>query len=165
MQGSIQKEPNKSQFTNDRYLSKDKLLQKLKDFEVKKKKKSYQNISHLTHAIRNHIKEHGVCVDEETSNIVKEAMEKEMHPFAKDNSQFLLWMQQKLQSSLKNSKAMSWHHLFIRCCLSIYLKSPSSYKRLCTSPFLFLPCKNALLKYINFTVPGCRFNIDVSADL
>ena len=164
LRGRIQKESNKSQFTNDRYLSKDELLQKLKDLELEKKK-SYQKISGLTHAIRNNIKEHGICADEETYNIVKEAMEKEMCPFAKDSPQFLLWEQQKLQSSLKNSKAMSWHPLIIRWCLSIYLKSPSTYKHLRTSPFLFLPCKNTLLNYINFTDPGCGFNIDVISRL
>ena len=75
MQGRIQKEPNKSQFTNDRYLSKDELLQKLKNLE-REKKKNYQKISRLTRAIRNHVKEHGICADEETYNVVKEVMEK-----------------------------------------------------------------------------------------
>ena len=88
-----------------------------------------------------------------------------MCPFAKDSPQFLLWEQQKLQSSLKNSKAMSWHPLIIRWCLSIYLKSPSTYKHLRASPFLLLPCKNTLLNYINFTDPGCGFNIDVISRL
>ena len=37
MRGRIQTESNKSQFTNDRYLSKDELLQKLKDLELEKK--------------------------------------------------------------------------------------------------------------------------------
>ena len=139
-------------------------MQKLKNLELEKKK-SYQKISRLTHAIRNHIKRHGICADEETYNVVKEAMEKEMCLFAKDSPQFLLWEQQKLQSSLKNSKAMSWHPLIIRWCLSIYLKSPSTYKHLDASPFFFLPCKNTLLNYINFTDPGCGFNIDVISRL
>ena len=49
--------------------------------------------------------------------------------------------------------------------MSIYLKSPSAYKHLRTSTFLFLRCKNTLLNYINFTDPGCGFNIDVIARL
>ena len=56
---------------------------------------------------------------------------------------------------------MSWHPLIIRWCLSIYLKSPSTYKHLRTSPFLFLPPKNILLNDINFTDPKCGFSIDV----
>ena len=92
-------------------------------------------------------------------------MEKEMCPHAKDSPQFPLWEQQKLQSSLKNSKAVSWHPLIVRWCLSIYLKSTSTYKHLHTSPFLFLPCKNTLLNYINFADPGCGFNIDVISRL
>ena len=87
MRGRIQKESSKSQFTNDRYLSKDELLQNLKDLELEKKK-CYQKISRLRHAIRNNIKEHGICADEETYNIVKEAMEKEMCPFAKAHNFF-----------------------------------------------------------------------------
>ena len=75
MRGRIQKDPNKPQFTNDRYLSKDELLQKLKNLE-REKKKNYQKISRLTHGIRNHVKEYGICADEETYNVVKEVMEK-----------------------------------------------------------------------------------------
>ena len=160
MQGRTQKEPNKSQFTNDRYLSKDELSQKLKELELEKKK-CYHRISCLTHTISNNIKEHGICADEETYNIVNEAMEKEMCLFTKDSPQFLLWEQQKRHSNFKNTKDMSWHPLTIRWCLCIYLKSPCTYKHLCTSPFLFLPCKKTLFNNINFTDPGCRFNIDV----
>ena len=62
-----------------------------------------------------------------------------MCSFAKDSPQFILWEQQKLRSSLKNSKAMLWHPLIIRWNLNVYLKSPSTYKHVRTSPFLFLP--------------------------
>ena len=89
MRGRIRTVSNKSQFTNGRYLSKDELLQKFKDLELEKKK-CYQKISRLTHAIRNNIKEHEICADERTYNIVKEAMEKEMCPFANNSPQFLL---------------------------------------------------------------------------
>lgn len=48
----IQKESNKSQFTNERYLRKDELLQKIENNQLEKRK-SYQKISCLAHAIRN----------------------------------------------------------------------------------------------------------------
>ena len=60
---------------------------------------------------------------------------------------------------------MSWHALIIRWCLTIYLKLPSAFKHLRTLSFLFIPCKNSLLNYINFTDPGCGFNIDVISRL
>ena len=72
----------------------------------------------MTHAIRNHIKEYRICTDEETYHIIKEGLEKEMCLFAKDSPQFLLWKKQ-LQSSFKNSKAISWHPVIIILCLSI----------------------------------------------
>lgn len=56
---------------------------------------------------------------------------------------------------------MKWHPLIIRWCISIYLKSPGAYKHIRSSPFINLPCKNTLLKYINFSDPGCGFNIDI----
>ena len=86
----------------------------------------------------NNIKEHEICADEETYNIVNEAMEKEMCLFTKDSPQFLLWEQQNHHSNFKNTKDMSWHPLIIRWCLCIYLKSACTYKHLCRSPFLFL---------------------------
>ena len=60
---------------------------------------------------------------------------------------------------------MSWYALIIRWCLTIYLKLPSAFKHQRTLPFLFVPCKNSLLNYINFTDPGCGFNIDVISRL
>ena len=60
---------------------------------------------------------------------------------------------------------MLWHPLIIRWNLNVYLKSPSTYKHVRTSPFLFSPCKNILFSYINFTDPECGFNIDVISRL
>ena len=53
---------------------------------------------------------------------------------------------------------MRRHPVIIRWCLSIYLKSPGAYKHIKSMFFLNLPCKNTLLKYINFTNPQCGFN-------
>ncbi|XP_065647648.1 uncharacterized protein LOC136077071 [Hydra vulgaris] len=60
---------------------------------------------------------------------------------------------------------MRWHPLIIRWCISLYLKSPNAYRHICSTPFLNLPCKNTVQKYINFTDPGCGFNKDVMYNL
>ena len=60
---------------------------------------------------------------------------------------------------------MKWHPLIIRWCISLYLKSPSAYGHICSTPFLNLPCKNTVQKYINFTYPGCGFNKNVMYNL
>ena len=72
---------------------------------------------------------------------------------------------QNLKATKKDSRAMVWHPLIIRWCLSIYLKSPGTYKHIRNSPFMFLPSKNTLLKYINFTDPVCGFNEDIISRL
>ena len=49
------------------------------------------------------------------------------HPFDPDSPQSLLWQEQKKQALLQKdgrSRAMRWHRVMIRWCLSIYLKSP-----------------------------------------
>eukprot|EP00111_Clytia_hemisphaerica_P019846 TCONS_00058509-protein len=59
---------------------------------------------------------------------------------------------------------MRWHPLIIRWCIGIYLKSPGTYKGQ-LQQFLNLPSKNTLLKYINYTDPGCGFNPDTIANI
>ena len=96
-----------------------------------------------------------IYVETLQTNIIGETMERTDSPFESDSPQNLLWEQQNLQNSMSSKKR--WHPLIILWCLSIYLKSPGTCKNIRKSPFLFLPCKNTLLKYINFTEPGCVF--------
>ena len=94
-----------------------------------------------------------MIMEEETGSVIKETLEKERCPFDTTSPQYLLWEQQKIHSNLVDSRGMRWQPLIIRWALSIYLKSPSTYRHIRSSPFMFLPCKNTLLKYINFTNP------------
>ncbi|XP_065662264.1 uncharacterized protein LOC124811383 isoform X3 [Hydra vulgaris] len=111
--------------------------------------------------------EEGVVLEEEEHTIIEETYEKygEENPFTEDSPQALLWQQQKIQAGLKDRRSMRWHPLIIRWCISLYLKSPSAYRHICSTPFLNLPCKNTVQKYINFTDPGCGFNKDVMYNL
>ena len=105
-------------------------------------------------------------VDDDTNDLMKAVQnDHDVCPFETDSPQVLLWEQQKIQANTTDKRAMVWHPLIIRWCLSIYLKSPGTYKHIRNSPFMSLPCKNTLLKYINFTDPGCGFNPDIIARL
>nr|XP_047145626.1 uncharacterized protein LOC124818645 isoform X2 [Hydra vulgaris] len=44
--------------------------------------------------------------------------------FPKNSPKYLLWQEQLKNIGLKNKKSARWHPLFVRFCLSIYLKSP-----------------------------------------
>ena len=147
---------------NDRYLTFAEKEEKLRRLEKEKKALVAKNISFME-KVRKLVKGEGMKLDEETDNILRETINEKASscPFSPESPQFLLWEQQKLQCSLKDNRAMRWHPLIIRWCLSIYLKSPSTYKHIRSSPFMFLPCKDTLLKYVNFTDPGCGFNEDI----
>uniref|UniRef100_A0A7M6DPD0 Uncharacterized protein n=1 Tax=Clytia hemisphaerica TaxID=252671 RepID=A0A7M6DPD0_9CNID len=147
-------------FTPDSKLSHEDLLDKLKRLEIEKKSLS-ERLNRMTKKVSQLLKRDGTELDDETAVIINETLEKNDSPFDPDSPQHLLWEQQKTQSALRDGRGMRWHPLIIRWCLSIYLKSPGTYKNIRESPFLFLPCKNTLLKYINFTDPGCGFNIDI----
>ena len=151
---------------NDRYQSRTELIEKLKHLE-KEKRALVAKCVRLQEKVKKLIKLDGVAVDIETNDVLVETMTREVitNPFDIESPQYLLWEQQKLQATKKDSRAMVWHPLIIRWCLSIYLKSPGTYKHIRNSPFMFLPSKNTLLKYVNFTDPGCGFNVDIISRL
>ena len=56
-----------------------------------------------------------------TSDVI---VNKNQSGFPPDSPKHLLWEQQKKLCRLKKKTSMRWHHVMIRWCLSIYLKSP-----------------------------------------
>ena len=75
---------------------------------------------------------------------------------------WLLWQQQKEQMS-KSPRAMRWHPLIIRRCLSIYQTSQAAYKYIASkqNKFTVLPHINTPKKCISFTDPMSGFNSDI----
>ncbi|XP_065680434.1 uncharacterized protein LOC124806350 [Hydra vulgaris] len=152
---------NKKKYNNKKCNKKKQLLIKIKELQ-RNKKVVASRTSSLKKKVRDYFKKEGVSVDLQTNELLQEKIRSQSAtPFKKDSSQYFFWKQQVIQSSFKNSRAMIWHPLIIKWCLSIYLKSPGTYKHIRCSPFLFLPCKNTLLKYIYFTDPSCGFNVDI----
>lgn len=150
--------------TNDRYLSRSELLDKLKHYEIERKLLTAKT-KRMHEKIMQSINEEGMTLDGEEYCVVKETFElHDSNPFPEDTPQRLLWEQQKKQASLKDKRGMRWHPLIIRWCISLYLKSPGTYNGV-LKQFLNLPSKNTLLKYINFTNPGCGFNPDVIGNI
>ena len=151
---------------NDRYMSMEDLKAKVKFLEQERIRLTQKTLR-LQDRIRKDIKEKGIYVEESTSKLLKDIVSSEVHspPFEPDSPQFLLWDEQRKQASLKDPRSMRWHPLMIRWCLSIYLKSPGTYKFMRSTPFIQLPCIKTLSKYINFTDPGCGFNPDIISRL
>ena len=76
-----------------------------------------------------------------------------------DSPAAFLWEQQK--KAALSRKGMRWHPLMIRWCVSIYLKSPSTYRHLRDTGFMILPDRTTLNKYFNFTEGRSGFNPEI----
>ena len=126
----------------------------------KEKANILRNYKQMKNYVRKNIFEDGVNLDSTTQNICKSVIDNNENPFDENTPQHLLWTEQK-KFAKSDPIGMRWHPLIIRWSLSIYLKSPGTYKHIQAGPFMYLPSKNTLLKYINFTTPGCGFNPDI----
>ena len=151
-------------FKNDRYLNAEEALDKLSRLEKERKCILAQSVKWQAH-IKMMIQNEGVLLQNDICEVMSSVIEEKNCPFDPTSPQFLLWEQQKLQSKMQDKRGMRWHPVIIRWCLSIYLKSPGAYKHIKSMGFLNLPCKNTLLKYINFTNPQCGFNKDIISRL
>ena len=81
-----------------------------------------------------------------TSNVIISVVNKNESGFPPDSPKHLLWEQQKKLCRLKKKTSMRWHHVMIRWCLSIYLKSPG-YMDFLIPYFLVHMKKNLLSNY------------------
>ena len=146
--------------TNNKYLSKEQLQEKAATLykEVRSLRKS---VSHLENNIIKAIHTEGENVPVDLHKICSDTINSESCLFPPDSVQSLLWEQQKKQAALSNKHSMKWHPVMIRWCVSLYLKSPSTYEHLKTSGFLTLPHKSTILQYANFTEPTPGLNIEV----
>ena len=84
---------------------------------------------------------------------------KNANPFMK-----LFWEQQKLYAK-GNPRAIRYHPMIIRFCISLAAKSGSAYDELRSSGILTLPSRRTLRDYTNYIKPSVGFNPQVTAEL
>ena len=102
--------------TNYRYLSKEELVERLKNVQAKKKD-ALRRISVLNAKVEESVRENGVDCNDEQHTVIKEKITstpEDTFKFEEDSPQWLLWQQQKLSASKKDSRGMRWHPLIIR---------------------------------------------------
>ena len=64
-----------------------------------------------------------------------------------------------------NPRAIKYHPMIIRFCISLASKSPSAYEELRSSGILTLPSRRTLRDYTNFVKPSPGFNPQVTTEL
>ena len=104
-----------SSHVNYRYLSKEELVERLTNIQ-KKKKEVICKLTQANEKIKERINVQGVGVNDEQHGVLQDIITspESKFEFDEETPQWLLWQQQKLQASKKNSKGMRWHPLIIR---------------------------------------------------
>ena len=76
----------------------------------------------------------------------------------------LFWEQQK-EYAKGNPRAIRYHPMVIRFCISLAAKSGSAYDELRSSGIHILPSQRTLRDYTNFIKPSVGFNPQVTTEL
>ena len=82
-----------------------------------------------------------------------------------DSFQYLFWNQQFKASSLKDSRSMKWHPLFIKWCLYLRHLSGKSYEMLHHSKCIKLPSQRTLRDYTHYITTSIGFSAEIDNDL
>ena len=85
----------------------------------KAKRKALKQLARLSATIPRIMMEEGVCVSSDHNEFSRSVLNKEGPKLEEGTPMGLLWQQQIKQTS-SNPKAMRWHCLIIRWCLSIF---------------------------------------------
>ena len=79
--------------------------------------------------------------------------------------QRVIWEQQKKAASLKDSRSMKWHPLFIKWCLYLRHISGKGYEILQNSGCIHLPSQHTLRDYTHYTTTTIGFSAEVDEQL
>jgi hypothetical protein len=118
------------------HMTRESLEAKSRD-QAKEKKLLRQEVKRLSAKIEQSVSTQGVSVSPTVNDILTETIQKKS-PFPEGSPMALLWDQQSRMASLKSRTSMRWHPMIVRWSLSIYLNSPSTYKRMRNSGNLLI---------------------------
>ena len=76
-----------------------------------------------------------------------------------------LFWEQQMEARCTDSRQVRWHPMIIKWCLSIKLRSSSSYSAFSNSGVLVLPCDRTLRDYTHFVKAQAGFSLEVDKQL
>ena len=86
-------------------------------------------------------------LDKDIRDMVDESRDRVRDDYPEGSFQRVFWDQQEKAASLKNSKSMRWHPLFIRWCLYLRHLSGEAYEMMRNSKCIYLPSQRTLRDY------------------
>ena len=136
---------NKSSKTANIHLTKEEMLEKLKD-----QRKCINNQNQTIRRLRQRMKE---LIDKESKKI-DDKISEDLTNIIRDSkmtpAQSIFFQQQVKYSQLNNKSSMKWHPAILRFALSVFEASRSAYERMRDSGFLALPTSRTLFDYTHF---------------
>ena len=133
------------------------------------KKRYMLQLERLKQKIASAADRDGLVVDEEMHEDLKamaaEYTEQVQESTTEESFRMLFWNQQQQAASLKNSKSMRWHPLFIKWCIYLRHLSGSAYDMLRQSGCIKLPSQKTLCDYTYFTSATIGFSDTVDEQL
>ena len=128
-----------------------------------------QQIKRLEEKINDVVCENGVQLEDDLYDDLRQlaidGTEQVSHLHQPDSFQCLFWNQQSKASSLKDSRSMKWHPLFIKWCLYLRHLSGKSYEMLRQSGCIQLPSQRTLRDYTHYITTSIGFSAEVDNDL
>ena len=135
---------------NFRFLTEYEKIQKIKSYQAETKLVKYE-LAKMQKFLDVSLDSKGMEVSTETNNdlltIMKEHASQIEEVFPNNSFRQLFWKQQMDAALKKNPKQMRWHPLMVKFCLSLKLKSSSTYEGLYNSGLLRLPSQRTLQDY------------------
>ena len=126
-------------------------------------------IARLREKISTAVDRDGVTVDSELNEDLKDMVEKsrdEVHKsYPEGTFQRIFWEEQEKAMSLKDSRSMRWHPVFIKWCLYLRHLSGRSYELLRESGCIHLPSQRTLRDYIHYIPAKVGFSAEIDQQL
>ena len=142
---------------NNRYLSSPEKVRKINELQANLRA-AHHKLNEIKQFLTTEVEEKGMQLHDDTHNdllsIMQENSQNIESNFPNNSFRQLFWKQQ-FEAALKNNpKQMKWHPLMIKWCLSIKLKSSTTYEKLYTSGLLRLPSQRTLRDYTHVIKPS-----------
>ena len=155
-----------SSHINNKYLSSPEKITKLSECQASLRATKHQlSQLQMQQSLISEVAKNGIQLHNDIHNdlvsIMQEKAEEIQRGFPNDSFRQLFWKQQFEAAVKSNPKQMRWHPLMIKWCLSIKLKSSTTYETLYNSGLLKLPSQRTLRDYTHVIKPSSGFSNDI----
>ena len=162
------KRTSTSSHVNFRYLNTPEKAKRLANCSTEAKV-AKKKVNRLEQKLKELMEKDGVPLDDtlnqDFDSILSDSTNDVRNHFPPGTFQRIFWDQQVEALKLRNPRQVRWHPMIIKWCLSIKLRSSSTYNALRSSNVITLPSERTLRDYTHFIKPHTGFSYEVDQQL